>query len=89
MNDTPEDIRKMQFQVINSKPLKERIRMMTDMTDFSRKLIENQIRRKNPSITDNDMKLEVFKIFYKNDFDAPMMTKIIESYREYQIKARA
>jgi hypothetical protein len=89
MNDTPEDIRKMQFQVINSKPLKERIRMMTDMTDFSRKLIENQIRRKNPGITDNDVQLEVFKIFYKNDFDAPIMMKIIESFREYQIKARA
>ncbi len=88
MNDTPEEIRKMQFQVINSKPLKERVKMMTDMTDFSRKLIENQIRRKNPGITDNELQLEVFKTFYKNDFDAPMMTKIIENYREYQIKAR-
>jgi len=86
MNDTPEKIRKIQFQVINSKPLKERIKMMTDMTEFSRKLIENQLRRKNPGITDNQIQIEVFKTFYKKDFDAPMMTKIIEKYREYQKK---
>jgi hypothetical protein len=87
MNDTPGNIRKMQFQIIHSKPLKERIKMMTEMTDFSRKLIENQIRRRNPGITDIELKLEVFKAFYKDDFDPPTMKKIMESYREYCVKS--
>jgi hypothetical protein len=83
MNDTPDNIRKMQFQIIHSKPLKERVRMMTEMTDFSRKLIENQIRRRDPEITDIELKMEVFKAFYKNDFDAPTLKNIMESYRKY------
>jgi len=83
MNDTPDNIRKMQFQIIHSKPLKERIRMMTEMTDFSRKLIENQIRRRDPEITDIELRMEVFKAFYKDDYDAPTLKKIMDSYLEY------
>ena len=38
------------------------------MIDDYRKNIEDSIREENPQISANDLKIEVFRRFYKNDF---------------------
>lgn len=72
MNDTPDYIIKKQFEIIMSKPLRERILMTFDMIEFARKCVENRIRSMNPAISDIDLKITVFNIFYE---DLPEKTK--------------
>ena len=67
MNDTPDYIIKKQFEIIYSKPVKERFLMTFDMIEFARKQAENNIRSKNPLINDKDLMIAVFNLFYDND----------------------
>ena len=88
MKDTPDHIIRKQFDIIHSKPIRERLRMMTEMTELSWSIIENQIRKKAPHLTEDEVKIEVFKIFYKSDFDKDTMEKIINSLIEYHKKEK-
>ena len=56
------------------------------MIDDYRKNIENNIRGENPQISTNDLKIEVFKRFYKNDFSEEKMEDIVKGFREYHLK---
>ncbi|MFH0865791.1 MAG: hypothetical protein V1904_06330 [Bacteroidota bacterium] len=73
MKDTPDHIIKKQFEIIYSKPIKERFLMTFDMIEFARKQAENNIRSKNPLINDTDLMIAVFILFY--DKDLPVQTK--------------
>ena len=83
MKDTPDYIIRKQFDIIHSKPLAARLKMMTEMTELSWSIIKNQIRKKAPHLSEGELKIEVFKIFYKSDFDQDTMDKIIDSLAEY------
>lgn len=85
MDDTPQHIKQKQYDIIMSKPLKERIYMAFDMIDFSRSLIRSSIKRDIPDISPIDLHLELFRRFYKNDFDDETMEKIISQMKEYLI----
>ena len=61
MNDTADHIIRKQFEIIHSKPVCERLRMMTEMTELSRSIIENQIRKKAPHLSEGEVKIEVLK----------------------------
>ncbi len=69
MNDTPKHIYQKQFEIIISKPLKERLENVFEMTELSRKIIKNRIKSKHPDISEIDLKIELFKTFYRFDFD--------------------
>jgi hypothetical protein len=58
-----------QFDIIYAKPLEERINGIFEMTELSRKIIQNQIHLKRPELSDIEMKIELFKTFYRFDFD--------------------
>ena len=86
MNDTPKHILQKQFDIINSKPLKERIEGLFEMTELSRKIILNQIRQKNPELNEIELKIELFKAFYQFDFDNETLSRICENMKEYLIR---
>ena len=54
--------------------------------DDYRKNIEDNIKKENPQISANDLKIEVFKRFYKNDFSEEKMEDIVKGFREYHSK---
>ena len=83
MNDTPKDILQKQFEIIISKPLKERLNGLFEMTELSRKIIQNRIIAKNPNISEADVKVELFKAFYRSDFDNNSLNQIAESMKQY------
>lgn len=89
MNDTPKHILKKQFEIINSIPLKERLLNLFELTELSRKIIENKIKEKNPDISDIDLKIELFRSFYKYDFDEAKMNEIINNMREYHCRNKS
>ena len=86
MNDTPKHILIKQFEIYYAKPLKEKIEGLFEMTELSRSIILNQLRQKNPEWSEIDLKIELFKIFYKFDFDTKTLNKIAEQMREFLTK---
>ncbi len=89
MNDTPKHILKKQFEIINSIPLREKLLNLFELTELSRTIIENRIKEKHPDISEIDLKIELFRCFYKYDFDEAKMNKIIYSMREYYYRNKS
>lgn len=81
MKDTPDYIIKKQFEIIYSKPVKERFLMTFDMIEFARKQAENKIRSKNPYISDIDLMIAVFNLFYDKDFSVQTKNNILTKMR--------
>ena len=83
MNDTPKDVLRKQFEIIYSKPLEERIKSLFEMTELSRRIIQNRIKAGNPGLSETDLKVETFKAFYKQDYDARSLNQITISMRQH------
>ena len=82
MNDTPKYILRKQYEIISAKPLKERIKGLFELTELSRKIIRNRIKNKFPGISETDLKIELFRIFYKQDFDKETLARIAEQMKQ-------
>lgn len=85
MNDTPKHIQQKQFEIIIAKPLKERLDGLFEMTELSRKIIQNRIKTKMPEISEIDLKVELFKTFYRFDYDHETLCRIAESMRQFWV----
>ena len=83
MNDTSRDIRQKQFEIVMAKPLKRRLEGLFEMTDLSRKIIQNRIIAKNPKISEVELKVEMFKVFYQSEFDEHSLQQIADSIKQY------
>lgn len=83
MNDTPKYIQQIQFEIIIAKPLKERLNGLFELTELSQKIIINRIKTKMPDISEIDLKVELFKIFYKFDYDKETLNRIAENMKLY------
>ncbi len=86
MNDTPEHILQKQFEIIHAKPLRERLQGVFEMTELSRNIILNQLRQTRPDLSEIDLKVELFKIFYRSDFDDETLNKIAEEMKRFLLK---
>ncbi|MEN8122372.1 MAG: hypothetical protein ABFS35_18650 [Bacteroidota bacterium] len=86
MNDTPKYMLQKQFEIVNSKSLKEKFLNLFDLTELSIKIISNQIRTKKPDISNIDLKVELFEIFYKDDFDSEELGLIINEIKSFHKK---
>ena len=56
------------------------------IVDDYRNNLEDCITIENPQISAIDLKIEVFKGFYKNDFSEEKMEDIVNEYRKYLSK---
>ena len=56
------------------------------IVDDYRNNLEDCIIIENPQISAIDLKIEVFKGFYKNDFSEEKMEDIVKEYRKYLSK---
>lgn len=83
MNDTTRDIYKKQFEIIESQPLGKRIKNLFEMTELSREIIKNRIKEANPNITETELRVEIFKTFYRQDFDSITLDQISESLTKF------
>lgn len=83
MNDTSKYILRKQFEIFYAKPLLERLNGIFELTELSRQIIQNRIKEKNPNISEVDLKIELFKTFYRFDFDEETLNFIAEDMREF------
>jgi len=86
MNDTPRNILQKQFDIIYAKPLRERLAGLFEMTELSRSIIQNQLIHKRPELTEIEVKIELFKIFYRFDFDMETLNKIAGKMKEFLVQ---
>jgi hypothetical protein len=82
--DFTKNNRKSQNEIMMQKIVNERFAV--EMVDDYRKNIEDSIINENPQISQVDLKIEVFKRFYKNDFSEEKMGDIVKGFREYYSK---
>ena len=86
MKDTTDEMLNKQREIIFSKTLAERFMMGIEMCEDVRKIVKSSIKNKNPGISKLDLKIEVFKRYYTNDFSQKELDLIIESMRRYYFK---
>lgn len=86
MTDTPEHIYQKQFELICARTGEEKFAMVFEMTNSARRMVENRIKAKNPSISKVDLKIEVFKAFYPDVFTKEQTDDYIEHLRAYHAK---
>ena len=82
MNDTSPEMQAKMLEMIQNKTPEERLNMGCSMYDFSKYMITEAIRRENPSISEGDLRCEIFLRFYGNDFSELDKVKILESLRK-------
>jgi hypothetical protein len=83
MHDTPRYIFQKQFDIIHAKPLKERIANLFEMTELSRKIIQNQLKIKHPEYSEIEIKVELFKTFYRFDYDNDTLNRIADNLKQF------
>ncbi|MDZ4844618.1 MAG: hypothetical protein SH857_03610 [Chitinophagales bacterium] len=81
MKDTTEEAEKMQLEIILSKTNEERFLMGIEMIDSVRLIVANSIREKHPGISETELKVEMFKRYYENDFSPKQLADIIRWMR--------
>lgn len=80
MTDTPEYIFNKQFEIFFSKPLKERLLMNFEMTEFVREATRRRIKRNHPEYSELDIKIEMFKQFYSDYFSVQQLNSIVNHF---------
>ena len=83
MNDTSLKMRKKQLEIIHAKTSSERAMMGIDMIDSVKKIVTNSIKNRHPEYSELELKVAVFKRYYRNDFTPDQMEKIIQGMHRF------
>ncbi len=78
-DDTHPKIKQFLSDQFAARTGEERLKMGCSMYDFSKKLVEASIVHNNPTISEKDLRKEIFIRFYKNDFSSPALKKILDA----------
>jgi hypothetical protein len=84
--DTHEDFYHKQREMWFAKTPGERFIAGLQMMDDSKALVEAGIRLRNPGMSEVDVKMEWFKMMYKDDFNTDELNHITEQLRLYHAK---
>jgi hypothetical protein len=77
MNDTQPKMAKLYHQLLMAKTGEERLLMGCSMFDFAKLIVLSSIKNENPGISPSEIRQELFKRFYQNDFTASQTQKIL------------
>ena len=78
MNDTPPNATLRVRKMIQQKTAEERLIMGCSMHEFSRQLVIRSILQREPTISQRDLRREIFFRIYGNDFDPSERDKIVQ-----------
>ena len=77
MRDTADDVQTAYVQRFAALSPGERLTMMSDMFETAKALMEADIRSRRPGISPGELRVEMFKRLYWNDFDEPTMARFL------------
>lgn len=82
MRDTPPDVDAMYRDLLMSRTPAERVRMAASMHEAARAIIRAGIPD-DCWETEADLRIEVFRRFYRQDFSPEEMARIVEGLRKH------
>ena len=77
MNDTSPAVNAHFESLIMQKSAEERLRMGCSMFDTAKQIVKSSILETNPSVSDKQMRREIFVRFYGQDFTESQQNRII------------
>jgi len=83
MIDTNEEMHRKQLEVIYAKSPEERFIIGGELIELGRYIVENSIKLQNPDLSELDLKIEVLKRYYSQEFSPEELNKIISSLINY------
>jgi len=83
MKDSTPEIDKKQLEILLLKSESERFRIGEELNTFGRKVLASSIQQEFPGISENDLKIEVFKRCYSSFYSPDELGKILLSMRDY------
>jgi hypothetical protein len=83
MTDTQLHIYKIQYDIIASKSMSERVSLGIETIDSVRAMIKRSILSLNPSIDNATLEMQIFLRYYANDFAPELLSKIAQSIYKY------
>lgn len=86
MNDTFDDIRKKQLEIILSKTPSERFMMGADMCDSVYLIVRNRIANENPDYSEGEIVAAIFRRYYSDCFSEEDLLKISKSIHDFHKK---
>ena len=89
MKDTPRYVYQIQFDIVMSKPIKERLFNFNRMIIDTLKLAQMRIEKKYPFLTYPQLRAEMFREMYRNDFPPDKLAEIagqIEAFWEKKME---
>ncbi len=79
MNDTNPDMEKRFMSMMATRSPVERLRMASSMFDTGRALMRIGLKRQNPSLSEGQLRAQVFLRLYREDFDSSDIIRIASS----------
>lgn len=86
MTDTPDFIRKKQIEIFLSKSESDRWLLGLGMIDEVWHSVKNRILMENPSFTQAEIMVELFKQYYKKDFSVNQLNQITQKLLHFHQK---
>jgi len=80
MTDTTKEIYQKQFEIFFRKPLKERFLANLELSEFVLMQSRNRIKRINPHFTPREIKQELFRQLYADEFSPEQMEQIFNTW---------
>jgi hypothetical protein len=77
MKDTNPEMRKIQSAITFAMTPQERFMQGIEMIDYVRMVVENSIKAQNPTISETELKVQVFRRYYQKDFSPEKLEEII------------
>ncbi len=78
MHDTTPEVERIYSEMLRSRTPLERFQMVSEMFDTARTLMAAGILRENPNLSELEVKREVFRRMYREDFTPEQMEKILQ-----------
>lgn len=81
MKDTASDVNAAYLQHFGALSPGERLTMVADMFETAKALMMAGIRAERPDLSPRDLRVEMFRRLYWNDFDETTFARLVERLR--------
>lgn len=85
MVDTTPQILQRQFDVYQAKSLEDKLSMLADMMEYGVNQTMDVLKKWYPDKSKIELKVEFFRLYYRNDFSQIEMTQILEKIRNQKL----
>ncbi len=80
--DKSESMESRFHRMMMERPPEERLRMGCSMFDTAKEIVRSSILERNPHISPQELKKEIFLRFYGQEFESEQKRKILDSLKQ-------